>query len=125
MSMLRELPDTRQIAGEPRRRWFFSSELDLIVWLDDQDEPIGFQLCYDKYRGERALTWHKDRGYDHAAIDDGENVPSQYKSTPILVADGLFERDRVKAAFLAASAEVPETIRRFVADALARYPEGS
>ena len=124
MSMLRELPDTRQIAGEPRRRWFFSPELDLIVWLDDHDEPIGFQLCYDKPRGERALTWHKDRGYDHAAVDDGEDVPSEYKSTPILVADGFFERDRVTTAFLAASAELPDTIRRFVADALARYPEG-
>lgn len=123
MSLLRELPDTRQIAGEPRRRWFSSPELDLIVWLDDRNEPVGFQLCYDKHRGERALTWRAERGYDHAAIDDGEDLPSQYKSTPILIADGTFNRDRVKAAFLESSAELPGFIVELVADVLDRYPD--
>ena len=88
MDTLRELPDTRQIEGEPKRRWFNSPELDLIVWLDEDDAPVGFQLCYDKHHGERALTWRAGRGYDHAAVDDGEQTPAQHKSTPILVADG-------------------------------------
>ena len=123
MEPLRELPDTRQIPGEPRRRWFNSLELDLIVWLDDKDRPSGFQLCYDKSRGERALTWHEGRGYDHAAVDSGEDMPTKYKGTPILVADGLFESDRVRENFLEASAEVPEHIRRFVSDVLERYPQ--
>ena len=122
MDVLRELPDTRQIPGEPKRRWFNSPELDLIVWLDDDDRPSGFQLCYDKSRGERALTWHEGRGYDHAAVDSGEGMPTKYKGTPILVADGLFEPDRVKEDFLEASAEVPDAIRTFVAGVLDRYP---
>ena len=122
MDSLRELLDTRQIAGEPKRRWFSSPELDLIVWLGDDDAPVGFQLCYDKHRGERALTWREDRGFDHAAVDDGEQTPAQHKSTPILVADGYFDRDRVKTKFLESSAEVPQSIRAFVTRVLDRYP---
>src|SRR5215212_6021822 len=123
MDVLRELPGTRQIPGEPRRRWFNSLELDLIVWVDNNDAPSGFQLCYDKSRGERALTWHRGRGYDHAAVDAGEDMPTKYKGTPVLVADGVFRADRVKDEFLKASEHVPENIRRFVADVLDRYPQ--
>ena len=123
MSGLRELPDTRQVPGEPRRRWFHSPDLDLIVWFE-ADTPIGFQLCYDKARSERALTWRQGRGYDHSAIDSGEMTPTRYKGTPILVADGAFRTDRVLSEFLESSAEVPDDIRRFVSQALARYPTG-
>jgi hypothetical protein len=118
---LRELRDTRQVAGEPRRRWFSSADLDLIVWLDDADEIVGFQLCYDKTRGERALTWRRGRGYDHMAVDDGESGPGQYKSTPILVADGFFNRQRVMELFLESSEGVPEDIRKMVAELLNAY----
>ena len=123
MSLLRELSNTRQVPGEPRRRWFCSAELDLIVWVDGAEEPLGFQLCYDKLVGERALTWRAGRGFDHAAVDNGEGMPTKYKGTPILVADGLFDSNRVADAFRDASADLPKPIRTFVADALARYPE--
>jgi hypothetical protein len=121
MGALRELEHTRQVAGEPRRRWFSSPDLDLIVWLDEGDAVLGFQLCYDKTRGERALTWHADRGYEHAAVDDGEASPSQYKSTPILVADGRLDRERVADLFREASDDVPRRIRDTVARIIERY----
>ena len=124
MSTLRELADTRQIAGEPRRRWFNAPDLDLIVWLDERETPIGFQLCYDKQRFERALTWREGRGYDHAAVDSGEAGYANYKRTPILVADGAFDSARISALFSEASIELPEPIREFVAQALQNYPEG-
>ncbi|HET7732100.1 MAG TPA: hypothetical protein VFK48_18905 [Usitatibacter sp.] len=31
---LREIPVARQNPGEPRRRWFTSSGMDLFVWVD-------------------------------------------------------------------------------------------
>lgn len=124
MSILRELADTRQVAGEPHRRWFTAPDLDLIVWLDEREAPIGFQLCYDKERGERALTWRSGRGYDHAAVDSGEDGYAAYKRTPILVADGAFDVKRVSAIFDAASTELPAPIREFVAQTLANYPKG-
>jgi hypothetical protein len=122
MTLLRELPEIRQVAGEPRRRWFSSPDLDLIVWLDDTDTMLGFQLCYDKSRGERALTWRADRGYDHAAVDDGEARPS-HKETPILVANGYLDRARVAEIFREASVSIPPPIRDAVADLIDRSPE--
>ena len=125
MDELRELSDTRQVAGEPRRRWFNSPHLDLIVWFDDADKPVGFQLCYDKLDNERALTWREGRGYDHMGVDDGETItPAQHKETPILVADGAFDCRRVKVKFEEASAEVPDSLRRFVLERLEKYPRG-
>ena len=118
---LRELPDTRQVEGEPRRRWFSSPDLDLIVWVDERDAIVGFQLCYDKTRGERALTWRRGRGYDHMGVDDGEQSPAQYKSTPILVADGFFDRERVSGIFLESSESLPPDIRRAVTDLINGY----
>ena len=124
MTVLREVADTRQIPGEPRRRWFSSPELDLIVWVDTDGEPLGFQLCYDRARRERAFTWRTGRGYHHAAVDAGENPPGRYKGTPILVADGAFDKPRVAALFAGASVEVPRPIRELVARHLENYPEG-
>jgi len=123
MSALRELSDTRQIPGEPRRRWFSSPELDLIVWMGDAGDPVGFQLCYDKLAAERALTWRAGRGFDHTAVDNGEGMPMKHKATPLLVADGVFDNRRVSGIFREASATVPPPIRRFVTDTLARYPD--
>ena len=124
MSPLRELADTRQIPGEPHRRWFNSPELDLIVWMSEDEELLGFQLCYDKHTGERALTWRAGRGYDHAAVDAGEKSPSKHKGTPILVADGAFPHERVSAIFNEASPELPPHIRIFVTQAIQNYPRG-
>ena len=123
MEQLRELPNARQVPGEPRRRWFNSPHLDLIVWFDASDKPLGFQLCYDKLDNERALTWREGRGYDHMKVDDGEAItPAQYKESPILMLDGAFDCARVKAKFEAASSDVPEAVRRFVIGRLEDYP---
>jgi hypothetical protein len=115
------LPDTRQVEGEPRRRWFSSPDLDLIVWADESGAIVGFQLCYDKTRGERALTWRVGRGYDHMGVDDGEQSPGQYKSTPILVADGFFDRERVTRLFVESSESIPQDIRTTIAELLKGY----
>jgi hypothetical protein len=121
MGDLRELRDTRQVEGEPKRRWFSSPDLDLIVWLDDEESLVGFQLCYDKTRGERALTWRDGRGYDHNAVDDGEQSPGQYKSTPILVAAAHFHSARGGAFFWDASAGGPDDIRAIVSELIHAY----
>ena len=53
--MLREIEKTRQIAGEPTRRWFSDTSMDLIVWVE-QESAVGFQLTYDKPHAEKAVT---------------------------------------------------------------------
>lgn len=118
---MKELRNVRQIPGEPPRRWFFSPDFDLIVWLSDDQEVIGFELCYDKRRQERAISWRQNTGFRHMAIDDGEQRPGRHKSSPVPVADGDFDAPRVHAAFLAASQALPKEVVRFVAESLERY----
>jgi len=75
--------------GGLRRKWFSDANWDLIVWLSGPGEIWGFQLCYDRARDERALTWTRETGYSHDRIDDGEGNPTKNR-TPVLVPNGVF-----------------------------------
>lgn len=123
MGALNEVLEVRQIPDEPRRRWFRSDNLDLIVWCDESGTPRGFQLCYDKPRSEHALTWLPEFGFLHAAVDDGEDVGFRHKETPILVADGPFHANRVRDRFAGASAQMPPEIVGFVDTKLRQHPD--
>jgi hypothetical protein len=112
--MLREIKPSRQIPGEPRRRWFTSSNIDLIVWLDDAESPTGFQLCYDKEHHEHALTWTRRAGYSHMAVDPGEPRPARHKATPILVADGNFDAKRILEEFRREARSLPPELAQLV-----------
>lgn len=119
--MLREIRHTRQHPGEFRRRWFFSHEQDLIVWYSEAGAIVSFQLCYAKYRDERAIWWKAGHGFSHSRVDDGEGSPFS-SSTPVLVPDGIFQSASVVERFLAIAGEVPAEIVAFVADRLRAYP---
>jgi hypothetical protein len=110
-SELREIP-ARQVPGEPRRRWFMSANCDLIVWLDGDHQPLGFQFCYDKDLQEHALTWMSKRGFSHLAVDVG----SFGTGTPLLVANGAFDPARVLAMFRTESVAVPPDYVEMVAE---------
>jgi len=90
--------------------------MDLIIWIDEDEGPAQLQLCYDKGRRrlERALTWQRDVGYKHTAVDDGEIGNGRYKSTPILVADGGFNGERVAKLFTRDGGHLPADIVDFV-----------
>ncbi len=46
MDELVEIIHVRQVPGDPRRRWFSSDDMDLIVWYDDSDAPIDISPRY-------------------------------------------------------------------------------
>ncbi len=117
---LRELPRVRQVAGEPRRRWFHGHEMDLVVWEGEDGALLGFQLAYDKHRDEHSIAWRAGRGFAHYLVDDGEAAPLA-NETPFLHPDGAFERDRVLADFLAAAAALPPGIAGFVSARLREF----
>ena len=124
MDALREIVDVRQVPGEPKRRWFSSEDIDLIVWLDDSGAPVSFQLCYDKLQSEHALTWQPEFGFVHLAVDGGEQgVGFQYKSTPILVAGGHCDANRVTSRFTEVSGQLPSVIVEFVTERLRQHPD--
>ena len=108
--MLYELNHTRQIEGEHFRRWFSDEVFDLIVWYSEQSVISGFQLCYRFGNIERALTWYDTRGFSHTVVDDGDSWGAGFKMTPILLAGGNFNKDKVLSLFLEAAAEIDQNI---------------
>ncbi len=96
--MLYEIQNIRQNEGEPKRRWFIDDYFDLVVWLNENDIE-GFQLCYNKSEDQHAFTWHKNSGYMHNRVDDGEDKPGKPKGIPILITDYHFPYEEVAAIF--------------------------
>jgi hypothetical protein len=97
--------------------------MDLIVWINESDDPTQLQLCYDKgrRRAERAFTWKPGIGYTHTAVDDGEGRGARYKASPILFADGGFDSRRVGDLFRNHSADIPDDIVHFVIRKISEY----
>lgn len=117
-----EVANVRQIPGEAKRRWFCSAEFDLIVWCSEAGDILGFELCYDKLRGEHAIVWNETIGFRHMAVDDGEQRPGKHKSSPILVADGYFDVGRIYQRLQATSEQLPQEIASFVLARLKQHP---
>jgi hypothetical protein len=119
--MLKEIVNVRQIVGEPRRRWFTDRYFDLYVWVGEDKDIEGFQLCYDKDMNQRALTWNRPSNYKHNRVYDGEENPLQPKRTPVLVADGVFDCLSVAECFRRESMSIDPDINKFVYEKLVGY----
>jgi len=119
--VLKEVRDVRQIRGQGFRRWFSSQNLQLIVWYEaDKETLAGFQLCYDE---DHALTWTRSDGYLHTGVDTGdERTPSGTKMTPILVADGAFDSERISKRFRDASVRMEWQLAELIYATLKAYP---
>jgi hypothetical protein len=119
--MMKELKNTKQNPGELFRRWFHDDYFDLIVWFNPDGSTHSFQLCYDKKRYERVLSWRSPGTYSHNRIDDGEGRPFRHKSAPIAVADGMFNTAEVAERFMNVAAALPENVTSLVWDAIRQY----
>ena len=106
----------------PKRRWFGTPGVDLIVWLDDFNRPFGFQWCYRRDGQEFALQWENGRGFSHFEVDDGEEAPLVRKRTPMLTNAASFDPGPVRQSFKELGDGLPEVIRNLVDDALESYP---
>jgi len=104
--MLKEIPHVKQIPGESQRRWFLDDDFDLVVWFDDHEQMLGFQLTYDKLQQPHALTWHQERGFQHDTVDEGEDRPGRYKGSPILLTNGPFNGYSVAQRFRRAARHI-------------------
>jgi hypothetical protein len=124
--MIVESTKVRQIKGEPRRRWFADDYFDLIVWLNESNEIIGFHLCYDKSGSERALSWFKETGYNHHLVDDGEHtIDIIRKATPILVSNGHFDHKQIASLFKEQSMKIEEKISQFVYEKISQFQQNA
>ena len=120
--MLTEIKNTRQIPGEGIRRWFRDEEIDLIVWYADDGAVEGFQLCYDKSKHERALTWRKTGSFQHHAVDSGEPAAGGPKMSPVLVADGVVDSRRIERIFARRCEGVPKELAAQISNIILNYP---
>ena len=119
---LREIA-ARQIPGDPPRRWFESSRCDLIVWLNEDKTPRGFQFCYDKDDWEHALTWFENLGFSHMRVDTAGGEFAHGRGTPLLVADGDLDAGRIAEVFRAESQLVPREYVELVSEKLRELEE--
>ena len=123
LNALIEFKGTQQIAGERRRRWFSSTDMDLIVWYDEDDSIAGFELYYDKNIREHVFIWRADRGSAHLAVDDGEQKPVlDYKEAPILIPDGQIDPNRIRALFEGSCENLPAEVVALVRRKLVQHP---
>lgn len=109
--MFREFKGVRQEPGG-RRRWFESTELELVLWLDDRSALSGFQLLYSLPDGDRALTWRAEGGFAHSRVDDGEG--RRMKMTPLLIADGIVPWEEVERRFRSQAGSLEAGLAEFV-----------
>jgi len=110
----------KQNPGEPIRRWFLGDYFDLVVWVEE-GQIVGFQLCYDINYNQRALTWFENKGFLHNKVDDGENKGGRLKSTPILIADGIFDYLTISKRFQNESTEIDPKVANFVIEKIRNY----
>ena len=112
--------DKVKVRGDYRRSWMSDEYFDLIVWYEPSNAIHGFQLCYGKPGGERALTWLKIRGFGHAKVDSGEEYPEANR-TPILLPDESFPTTDVIREFQQRSKTLPKSLRNFVLAKLKQF----
>ena len=116
--MLKELKATRQIPGEPFRRWYTDNDNDLVVWLE-QHRITGFQLLVPGSCGRTVVTWHEGERPTVAGLDDGEGRPGRAKMTPILIHQDTIDVGNVLQQFKGISEELPSGLAKLVEDELA------
>jgi hypothetical protein len=121
--MLYETKDAKQHEGEPLRRCFLGSSVDLFVWYSEDQDILEFQLCYRDFSLEKALTWKRDEGFEHHNVDDGEDNVGGIKRTPMLFPDGHFNKDVVSEIFKKESSKIDPQIASFVLKKLSEYPD--
>ena len=119
--MLYEIKGVNQDSLEYKKRWFFDHEIDLLIWLNANNEIAGFQLCYDKLNNPHALTWLRDKGYRHNRIDFREDKIGRRRGSPILLADGKLETERITEEFSRQSGNLETWISAFVLKKIQSY----
>ena len=111
--MLREIKETSQRRGEPKRRWFSGSEMDLFVWLNEEEEIVSYQLTYDKPLAEKALIWNEEEGFSHLGVDDGLN-PGKHPGSPLFVEDGKMSPAKIISKLMKNAGEFDSMIKSFI-----------
>lgn len=113
-AMLKEATNVTQIDGDPRRRWFWNNYLDLVVWFDDMDEIIGFQLYYDRHGDQAGLTWKEPSGYSQDNFEVREDPAGTYKPEAVIGFESMVRKEKIAEVFRKESLTVDKRIVDFI-----------
>lgn len=129
--MFRKIVVSRQPTDGRRRRWYQSDYFDLFIWyikhpdaLDPglRNEIVGMQLCYDTRGRQRALEWHKQRGFTHHRVSKpSDSMVDHGAGSAALNVGGDLDIDQVLPRFVRHGSSLPPIVRDFVMARLADY----
>lgn len=115
MSQLAEVANVVQRAGEPRRRWFASESLDLLLWFNEAAAPIGFQLSWRDGGAGHAITAREGSGLLHERVDEGSRGGAGYaRSATLHTAVEDYDLALIQPRFAAASQRLAPALRDYV-----------
>ena len=118
--MLTERADIRQNSGESHRRWFSDDYFDLIVWFNESDDIILFQLGYDPDGVDSLFEWRPASGLSHFTVDAAGRRPARHARTPFLVPAQAPDVTALADRFNAQVGTIEPSIVDFVLDKLRR-----
>jgi len=102
------------------KRWYQDDYFDLFTWQDETDQITSFQLCYDRLKYERVISWDCERGFAHYRVDDGESSP--YKNmSPVFVINSALPSDEVLTQFAQSSKQINQDMSAFVIQKINEY----
>ena len=79
---------------------------------------LGFNFAIIFLFDEKGLTWLKDKGFSHNSIEEGENIETRHKGSPVLVRDGSFDHATISIRFKNESKNIDGSISKFVYEKL-------
>ena len=116
---MREIANVRQVEGEPHRRFFQGSDLELTVWYESAERRriTGFQLCYGTdHSSEHALTWLEGQTASHTAVN---NIGGRFYASSTLKVNGQINLAHVKKQYGDQLNKLDEPIRDCIAAIMA------
>jgi hypothetical protein len=117
------LHEFKKVSQEKKgfRRLFSDEMFDLFIWYNKMGGSIiGFQIVYMFGKSKKAFTWESEKGYMHSNIDGWDG--SGYKITPLLVRDGVFDKNEMLKILETELCEIEKPIRDLVLDKIRQYP---
>ncbi len=115
------LPIKTRQDSDQQRLWFSDDNYDLFVWLDNNRHVISFQFSYNKLHNEHIIVWHRDKGYSHDRIDNGEPGDGSYKMTPIMVPNGMADYAKLAEEFRLVSNHIEPALAHFIYTKLSTF----
>ena len=101
--------------------YFYDDYFDLFIETRGKG-LTWFQLCYDKYDNQHAITWSKEGHVAHNRIDEDSVGPGGVDMTPILIKDGFLDILKIAKEFEERSVDLEPWIRSKILDVIKKYP---